>query len=157
MSWAGQIVMDKFYEASNWLMIGLSYLAAFDEKGNREPMPRFPFNMLFQGSKEARALFGDGFVSDQLAKVLSIIPPNTVLYNVWAEEPNMNPLKIGEITLTTKLISSKFGDKDLFLQHIRKEEDFSLRPDWIDFATQMVNKQSNTPYYNGPNDLPDNM
>jgi len=137
-------------------MLGTSYLAAFDEQGNQEPNPRFPYNLVFQGSKQVKAMFGDGFVTDNLPQLVSKIPPNIVLYNVWAEEPNAAPLKIGEITLTTPLTASYFGDYGLFFQHIRKEEDFDLRPDWLGYATSLVKNQTSKYYYNGPNDLPDN-
>jgi len=153
-SFALQVVQRKFMEASDWGMIGTSYLATFDEQGNKEQNPVFPFNMVFQGSKQAKALFTDSFVSSDLPVLLSKIPAGTLLYNVWAEEPNQQPLKIGEITLQTALTSSDFGDNGLFFQHTRKEDDFQLRPDWVSYANNLVQEQGSKYYYNGPPDLP---
>jgi len=104
--------------------------------------------LVFQGTKTVKSLFDDNFVSDHLPTVLARIPANTAVFNVWAEEPDQKPLQIGQIIMTTTATSSKFGDEGLFFQHVRKEDDFALRPDWIPYATQLVDKQANTPYYN---------
>jgi len=154
ISLALRIAGEKFLEATNWAMTGLRFLAAYSQGGSKA-VPHFPFNLVFQGSKEVRALFGDQFVTDNLPKLLSIIPANTVLYNIWAEEPNQKPLLIGKIRLTSQLTGSDFGDNILFYQHIRKEEDFALRPEWVPYANQVIAEQSSKPYFNGPNDLPD--
>jgi len=148
-----KLAAEKFLEASNWGMTGLQYLSLYSEDGTKQT-PQFPFNLVYQGSKEVKAMFGDGFVTDYLPKLLSIIPVNTVLYNIWAEEPNQKPLLIGKVRLISQLTGSYFGDNIMFYQHIRKEDDFAIRPEWVAYANQIVKEQTSKPYFNGPDDLP---
>jgi len=154
-SYALKLVSRKFLEASKWGMTGLHYLSKYNEAGVLQNPSVFPFNLVYQGSKQVKAMFGDGFVTDNLPQLLSTIPVNTVIYNIWAEEPNKKPLLIGNVRLLSKLTGSDFGDNIMFYQHIRKEEDFALRPDWVSFADQIVKDQTSKYYYNGPADLPD--
>jgi len=153
-TFAETLLQDKFMEATDWLMIGLSYIASFDESGQKINEPKFPYNLLFQGTKEVQSLYTDDFFSDYFPIVLARIPENMVIYNVWAQEPNKDPLQIGTIQLTTPFKSSTFGDEGIFFQHSRKEEDFKIRPDWISYATTISNQQAYTYYFNGPPDLP---
>jgi len=154
ISYGGQLIISKFLEASDWLMVGVSDLATYDQQGKREK-PIFPFNLVFQGTKYVKSLYTDDFVSSNLPAILARIPANSTVYNVYAEEPNMQTTLIGQIKINTPFTSSNFGDNDLFFQHYRKENDFSLRPEWGPFAQQIVDQQSNAPYFNGPDDLPE--
>jgi len=110
--------------------------------------------MLFQGTSLVKSLFGPGFVTSDLPLLLANITANTALYNVYAEEPNVPAFMIGQIILTSPFTSSNFGDNGLFFQHCRKEDDFAIRPDWVSYAQQMADQQANTPYFNGPDDIP---
>jgi len=148
-----KLAAEKFLEASNWGMTGLQYLSLYSEDGTKQK-PYFPFNLVYQGSKEVKAMFGTGFVTDNLPQLLSKIPANIVLYNIWAEEPNQKPLLIGKVRLTSQLTGSDFGDNILFYQHIRKEDDFAIRPELVAYADQIVKDQTSKYYYNGPDDLP---
>jgi len=153
---AEKFIRGKFLEATDWVMIGLSDMSAFDEKGRKENSNSFPFNLVIQGSKEVKAIFNDQFVTDNLPQLVSTIPSGTPLYNLWGEEPNKDPVFIGQVILTTGFTGSDFGDNMLFFQHTRKEEDFSIRTDWVHYAHEAVKQQSSKPYYNGSGDLPDN-
>jgi len=102
-----------------------------------------------------KSLYSDDFISSKLPDVLAKIPENSTVYNVYAEEPNVQTTLIGQIKINTPFTSSNFGDNDLFFQHIRKENDFNIRPDWVSYAQSIVDQQSSAPYFNGPDDLPD--
>jgi len=148
------LLAQKFFEATNWLMIGLSEMTGVDERGNKESVNNFPFTLVMQGTKQVKSLFGDEFVTDDLPSLVSRIPSGTPLYNLWGEEPSKPPVFIGQIILTSAFTSSEWGDNMLFFQHTRKELDFNLRPHWVNYATDLVAKQGSKPYYNGPADLP---
>jgi len=46
-----------------------------------------------------------------------------------------------------------FGDKTMFLQHVRKESDFALRPQWLEPAKEIVRFQQSQSQFFFP-DLP---
>jgi len=114
-----------------------------NEKGKKETNNVFPFNLVIQGTKQVKNMYSDKFVTSHLPHLLSTIPSGTPLYNLWGEEPNKAPVFIGQIVLTSTFSSSHFGDKMLFFQHTRKEEDFALKPDWISVADEINTKQGN--------------
>ena len=43
----------------------------------------------------------------------------------------------------------------MFFEHKRMEDDLAIHPEWVDPVKQILQKQQNTPYFNGDPDLPD--
>lgn len=56
------------------------------------------------------------------------------LFDVFAqdkpEELGGEEIQIGEIILTSKLVTSTWGDTKLFFRHVRFEEDLAVHPEW---------------------------
>ncbi len=46
-----------------------------------------------------------------------------------------------------------FGDKTLFFEHVRMENDLSYRPNWVDGAKSITEQQEATDHWTFP-DLP---
>eukprot|EP01118_Nematostelium_gracile_P019668 TRINITY_DN91_c0_g1_i1.p1 TRINITY_DN91_c0_g1~~TRINITY_DN91_c0_g1_i1.p1 ORF type:complete len:350 (-),score=105.33 TRINITY_DN91_c0_g1_i1:20-1069(-) len=151
---AEKAIMNRLLTASDWLMMGTSDAASYDQFGNYVEEPVFPFNIIWQATEPIRNMYPDTFISDYLPDVLSQVPADSPLFNVWADEPNQAPVLIGLVTLDGVLTSSNFGDNHLYFAHVLKENDFALRPDWVSYATQLVETQANSHYYNGPEDIP---
>lgn len=94
---------------------GICELSDYDQKGNKEANPNFPFEMILRPpSKFDFKKFED----------LSDIPAGSKLYDVYAKEKEESPEKlIGSIQTTSEMTYSKWGDLKLFFQHIRREDD----------------------------------
>ena len=45
-------------------------------------------------------------------------------------EPNVEKVLIGELHLTSKIIRSMFGDRELFFKHEDGKFDLDLKPEW---------------------------
>jgi hypothetical protein len=62
---------------------------------------------------------------------LAAIPAYTLLYKVHAvANPGSPKVHIGDLTITSELVGSYFGDKYLFFKHQDMEEDIAFRPEW---------------------------
>lgn len=68
---------------------------------------------------------------------LKSVPANTTLYDVYAlNAPTQlggKEQKIGSLQLDGKLVSSKWGDENLFFRHQKLDDDVKLRPTWNDY------------------------
>jgi len=73
------------------------------------------------------------------------IPEGTVLFEVWARNfpidqqkyPNSREEHIANIRLTSRMITSAFGDKRLFFKHEKMDLDFKAKPDWKSFVPRL--------------------
>eukprot|EP00928_Gymnodinium_smaydae_P055383 TRINITY_DN38943_c0_g1_i1.p1 TRINITY_DN38943_c0_g1~~TRINITY_DN38943_c0_g1_i1.p1 ORF type:complete len:410 (-),score=70.34 TRINITY_DN38943_c0_g1_i1:244-1473(-) len=122
-----KLIAKKFWQASYCpLMVGLSDLSS-DSSGKAG---KFPFRLDFH------ALVESDCPSDDYAtclRNLENIAVGTKLFEVRAvAEPKAEPMLIGHISLTDRLTTSKFGDEELFFKHQHMEEDYMLRPAWLD-------------------------
>jgi len=66
-----------------------------------------------------------------------------VLYYVLAQaSPDSDDLEpIGEIKMKGPFHGSKYGDKSLFFQHTRMEDDFKIHPEWVKGAQAQLEKE----------------
>lgn len=123
-----KIIAAKFWQASYCpLQVGLSDLAS-DENGN---IGTFPFKLNFHAllASECSCEAYDECLENLVAK----LQPGTKLFDVQAvAEPGATPVSIGTITVTSSFARSKFGDEHLFFKHQHMENDFMLRPEWLD-------------------------
>jgi len=146
LSAVNQKLFSTFGKASQWpTLLGLSDFARWDEDGNEEAEPNFPFRLVFHPSTAVHTLFpsgpqqGDTYFIDQFEQQLR---PG-LIYHVYAQA---TPLSddvdyIGDLIATSKFSGSNYGDKDMFYQHTRMEADIALRPEWKDPMDQILADQ----------------
>jgi hypothetical protein len=130
-----KLLYMKFKTASNWpTMVGLSQLALYDEDGEVTDPPLFPYQLWFVPNSTLTSMYPDSPSSDPdktLAAQLSAIQVGTELYQIWAvETPLADAEPIGSLVTTSAFTTSRWGDKNLFLQHTRMEDDALLHPEW---------------------------
>ena len=96
-----------------------------------ETNPNFPYRLRFHPTGEIA--FPDSF-HEPFTGDLVTIPKGTKLYEIFAldmpEEMGGSEKMIGELFLTSKLVTSEWGDTRLFFRHQDMAEDLRLRPEW---------------------------
>ena len=112
-------------------------LGEFDQFGNREEIPKWPFKMRL--SPHDPCGFPDEWHGPFTETLTSgCIVPGTKLFSVFAhddpEELGGEEKLIGEIVTTSEMVTSTFGDTRLFFRHTRFEEDLEERPQWKPFV-----------------------
>ena len=83
-----------------------------------------PYEIIFEPTKEVQGLFAAHLEGD-LRTALGALPVGTVLYNVLltaSREPDAERHMAGTITMTSEFLASKFGDEQLFFQHMRHRD-----------------------------------
>jgi len=151
---AQELLFKKFETASNWpTMVALSNWAQFDQDGN-EVTPVYPYRLVFHPSTDIHNMFADNDNSSLISK-LAQIDANVLLYEVYAvaAPPFGTPTKIGELYTTDQFTSSAFGDRGLFFEHQRMDDDLEATPDWVAGAQQELATQGATDNWVFP-DLP---
>jgi hypothetical protein len=142
-----------FSKFSKWIsMLGVSDLAMYDQNGVKASPAVFPYRMIFHPLKAVHNLFpsapqsGDTFYLKQMA-TLSPGP----IYEVYAQATpfsNITIGPIGRVDLVTTPSSTYFGDRSMFFQHQRMEDDLNLMPSWAAAAQAINDAQAKaTPYY----------
>jgi len=107
----------------------------------------FPFRLQFHPNTTLHNALPDTWTGtefeDQLAK---IITSGAHLYDVYAQDnPNDESLQlIGKLYSKGFTTRSMFGDKTLFYQHTRFEDDLVTYPDWKGPAQDIMTKQQQT-------------
>jgi hypothetical protein len=130
-----KLLFNKFKTASNWpTFVGLTQLALYDEDGNVADPPRFPYQLWLVPNANLTNAYPDAPSSNPdktLAAQLAAIPVGTILYNVFAlPNPWDSAEFIGSLQTTSNFTTSNWGDRNMFLEHTRMEEDLLLHPDW---------------------------
>ena len=118
-------------------------LSDFDEHGNEEPTPNWPFRVrliphdVCNNPNQWHGPFFETLTN-------GCIQPGSLLFDVLALD-NPKELggieeKIGEIYTTTQMVTSLYGDTKLFFKHQRFEEDIEARmcPAWCRNTSQFV-------------------
>jgi len=124
-----------FAKASQWpVMIGLSDLAHYDQNGNNITSPVFPFRLVFHPTTALHNKFPDAASANPFEVLENGLQQPGDMYYIYAV---VNPndtidkfVRIGTITTKTAATTSNFGDKYLFFDHVRMEDDLKYRPDW---------------------------
>ena len=113
-------------------MVGVSDIAKYSVGGKEESDFNFPCALFFKPNSVLTAKFKGISPLTPLNDYMSKVTPGTMLYEVWAKESPRTAEKvlIGKVTTKSELISSEYGDKELFFQHQDINEDFVLRPEW---------------------------
>ena len=107
-------------------------LSDYDQYGNRELSPKWPFMMRLLPRDPCPNTSDDFHIYyEHLPKC---IPAGTKLFDVMAlDEPKELggvEVEIGYIETTSKMVTSLYGDTRLFFRHQRFEEDLAVRPHW---------------------------
>lgn len=128
-SWLGNWIGRKFMQATHCpLHCGVSGVAL--EEGTT---PNFPYWLKFRSPRSLNVPWPCDWNVLRDMDWGAELAPGTVLFNVLAyPEPDAEPFSIGQLVLTGRITRSKFGDEQLLIRHQRKEDDFALRPDWIE-------------------------
>jgi len=148
-----------FASVSNYTeFIGVSQLAKFDKHGKEFTSPVFPFRLVFHPTTELHNMFVAGTPTPNWwdPYVEALTEPRT-MYEIYAvvnpEDTNADFVHIGTIETTTGFTTSTFGDKKLFFQHTRFEDDLVYKPEWAQPASEILEYQSTIDRYTYP-DLP---
>ena len=126
-----RLLSKKFSTATDHIQtVGLSDFGGVDQSGQREGQNKFPFRLRFEPTSEVKGRFSKTLAgNDHMVYVdqLKSLPANTSLYNVYAYDgPPQTTGKeslIGKLQLDGKLISSKWGDENLFFRHQKLADD----------------------------------
>lgn len=130
------LIGRKFMQVSHCpLTVGLSNMA--EEQG---VSPIFPHYLIFRppvGLNVSIACDMNILGQTEFGPMASLTP-GTVLFEVLAAPfPGGDLTAIGRVVLEGRITSSRFGDEQLAFRHQRKEEDWALRPEWLE-GTDMV-------------------
>jgi len=145
-----RLLKQAFLKASDWpTFVGLSDFAQFDQEGNEEQEPRYPFRLIMHPVTKLHTMFPDtpGPGSDDWLKRLVSVPGNFDAYEIYAQDEAepwdgyMNVTRIGTLHLASAPVTSYFGDVGLFIQHQRWEDDLNYRPDWAGPAKEIIAAQ----------------
>jgi len=112
-------------------------LSDFDQFGNWETDPVWPFNMVLKPNDPCG--FPDEWHGSYLDTLTSgCIPSGHDLFEVFAreapEELGGELYQIGVITTASEMVTSMYGDTKLFFRHVRFEEDLEAKPEWKPFV-----------------------
>lgn len=125
-----KLISQKFWQASRCpIKVGLSDMAS-DADDVPAARGSFPFQLVF---KPVISSDCDCTNYDSCLMNLANIPVGTKMFDVEAlAYPDAAAQRIGEITLTSALQRSRWGDEVLFFQHQRMEDDFAIHSEWLD-------------------------
>jgi len=132
-SLALKLVAKKFSQASFCpQMVGLSDLARDDTMGT-EDEAKFPYSLRFEAPESTVVDIPCAEYTSTGFGNFAKLAPETKLFKVFAvDKPDGEEQEIGSIILKDQLTPSKFGDEKLFFKHQRMEDDFKLRPEWLE-------------------------
>ena len=123
--------------------------ATTNAKGEVENDVAYPYSVGFKPHSDVVNLFptdlqGDDYLA--YMKQLPTVPANSILYDVYAlDQPKDLGGKetlIGTIQLDGSLISSKWGDENLYFRHERVNDDLKDHADWENYESTLESKYS---------------
>ncbi|CDW78959.1 UNKNOWN [Stylonychia lemnae] len=123
------LVAKKFETATPFVQyVGLSDIASYEQDGTLTTTPKFPFQLSFE--PVLREKFTEDFSQD-FQEQLASIQAGSQIYKVHAyAEPDSQKVHIGDLSITSPLVKSYFGDRYLFFKHQDIQEDIVFRPEW---------------------------
>ena len=158
LSW----ILNLFYRYSEYpLQLGLSEFASYDQYGQVVENPQFPWCLSLQPVKNINTNNTNDNDNDTnksskpkpnsesyLEQICSI-PANTHIYDIYGiDTPGhithlKNPIRLlGKVITTTPFIHSKL-DTQIYFKHQKKEEDYKLRPEWIENSNSINTNNNN--------------
>lgn len=155
-----KILAKKFEEASQCpFHVGLSDLARYSQDGVESNPPNFPFK-LFMIPNANLQTGRNGQNLDAVHAEIDALPIGTTLYTVYAcskaagdeLDPTIDlsrcggAMLLGSIVTTKQCTTSWYGDTSFHIRHQRIEDDWLLRPDYMQMesytATTACDKSS---------------
>lgn len=131
---AKRLIFNKFADVSDPAeAVGLSDIAAYNVDGTKVKAPVFPAEIILMPNEDLKERFaGAPATQEDLDAQFQSVPVNTALYTVHARAtPTASETQhIGTMRITSTLMSTSFGDDNLFFRHQRLDEDLELRPEW---------------------------
>ena len=98
----------------------LEHLAGTLPNGTRIANPQTPYQLLFKPTVQARALMQEASAQDDFRLKLAGLPVGQAVYDIYtlAEgEPAENARPLGQLVLAAPVVSSHYGDEQLFFRH----------------------------------------
>merc|ERR1711997_333898 len=130
------VFIKKFKQASKCPgKVGLRDLTMYDQDGNEETDPKFPFKLSFVPTGKVHfneEPAGEDVIKNFYQQFLDKIDEGTELYSVvaHASPDDEAGTELGKLVTADKCHLSQYGDEKLFFQHQRIEEDIQARPEW---------------------------
>jgi hypothetical protein len=97
----------------------LEHIAGMLPNGIHIPAPKTPYRLLFKPTPQTHALMQDAAADDFRIK-LAELPIGQVLYDIYTlseQESFQNVHFLGQLVLTSQVVSSHYGDEKLYFQH----------------------------------------
>lgn len=92
------------------------------------------YDLRYEAVPETVSHFTDEYTGPLLDK-LTAIPSGSHIFNVYAREsPTATEEKIAEIYTDSEMVTSLFGDEQLFFRHWTANFDFESNPEWEAFV-----------------------
>jgi hypothetical protein len=128
----------KFYTATNNIrQVGTNNWSRYGQDGVEVADPVFPYRLVFRPTGEIE--FSDTYVHP-FTEDLKTIPKDTTLYQIFAldqpEELGGMEKHIGDLILRSEMITSLWGDQNLYFRHDDMAHDLVIKPEWNEFTPQ---------------------
>ena len=98
----------------------LEHLAGTLPDGTRIANPQTPYQLLFKPTVQSRALMQEASAQDDFRLKLAGLPVGQAVYDIYtlAEgDPPENARPLGQLVLAAPVVSSHYGDEQLFFRH----------------------------------------
>lgn len=135
-----QALAKKFSSHTDFIQeVGLSEFANFQEDGT-EDGPIFPFKIVFEPAPDIAKKYSNTKPNNAMDYItqLTNIPANSTLYNIYGYTAPIqyggDKLLIGSLVLDGSMVTSRFGDQQLYFRHQDMAEDLVIRKEWIPYC-----------------------
>ena len=125
----------RFATATDWIQtVGLSEMASYDQDGNAEAAPVFPWmlHLVPSGEYSFASTVEEGYTD--FRDDLMTITEGSTLYDVYAwdqpEELGGTEMLIAKIVTASQMTTSYWCDEHMYFRHERMDDDLALRPEW---------------------------
>jgi len=140
-------VAVKFATATrNIQQVGLSDWAQYGEDGIKISEPVFPYRLRFQPTGDIE--FSETYIRPHTEDLVTI-PQGSVMYHVWAldspRELGGTEQKIADLVLVSDMVTSNWGDNNLFFRHQDMVDDLLIKPEWNQFTPKFELSSDPTP------------
>ena len=157
-----KVLSDQFEKVAQSAMVGLSDIAKYTNAGeevSNNVKVHVPYKLWLVPNQELKEQMNQIILEEPDASLtdrLSRIDSDTTLYEVHAlETPTSEAELIGKLSITSKLTSSVFGDKELLFQHQDMKDDWEIHdisnPEWKkDYAKERKDFEDANPVFGCP-------
>ena len=127
--------IPAFMEVSGYVQAtAINSIASYEETGEADENPTFPFKLIYRPSNQVNNLFPDEYTDGDWMSQLMSIEEGTTLFHLWGlnkpTELGGFEWYIGDIITTSEITTSSWGDLGLYFKHDILEDDIDIVPDW---------------------------